>query len=289
MANQDEALLKEVDQDLADERQWAAFRKYGPALIGASAAIVVGVGGYQIWQGQKTGKAERLALEYRSAVELLAEDPAAGRAALEAVSTEGGGYGVLAQFYRAGSFASNGERLNAIAAYRDIYQNAGDKRLRELARLRAAYLSLEDGREAVLNDLGDLTTVTTINGVHAREVEAVAAMLEKDYETAHSLFRQLSIDLAAPESVQRRAEGFAAMASAGKAGVNIFGETRVDELIEAVGAATSPDGESLMPSEGAEAHSEDDGHNHGSAGEPDNTAVDAPGEGELSEPEQASE
>lgn len=238
MANQDEALLKEVDQDLADERQWAAFRKYGPALIGAAAAIVVGVGGYQIWNSQKDARAERLAMEFRNAVELLDEDAAAGRTALEAVAEAGGGYGMLAQFYRAGSFAGNGERLNAIEAYRALYNGGGDKRLRELARLRAAYLSLEDGRAAVLNDLGDLTAATTINGVYAREIEALAAMLEKDFEAAHSLFRQLSIDLVAPETVRQRAEGFAAMASAGKAGINVFGETRVQELIEAVGAQT---------------------------------------------------
>ena len=46
MANED-SVLKEVDQELAEDRQWAMFRKYGPAAIGAGLALILGVGAWQ--------------------------------------------------------------------------------------------------------------------------------------------------------------------------------------------------------------------------------------------------
>ena len=237
MANEDSA-LREVDQELAEERQWEMFRKYGPLVIAGALSIVLGVAGWGFWNAQKTSAAEKQALEFRDAVELLADDQDEGRAALGALAEESGGYGVLAQFHSAASFARGGERLKAIEIYRAIYNSGStSKRVRELARLRAAYLSLSDGREMVLDDLGDLPESTSAFGVYAREISALAALGANDYETALSMFRQLSIDIAAPEPVRTRAEDFAALAASGKAGVNITGEARVEDLIGAIGEA----------------------------------------------------
>ncbi len=242
MANEDSA-LREVDQELAEERQWEMFRQYGPLVIAGGLSIVLGVAGWGFWNAQKTAAAEKQALEFRGAVELLADEQDEGRTALAALAEENGGYGVLAQFHRAASFARGGERLKAIEIYRAIYNKGSTaKRVRELARLRAAYLSLSDGREMVLDDLGDLPEATSAFGVYAREISALAALGAKDYETALSMFRQLSIDTAAPEPVRTRAEDFAALAASGKAGINITGEARVEDLIGAIGAAVEAGG-----------------------------------------------
>ena len=248
MANEDSA-LREVDQELAEERQWEMFRKYGPMVIAGGLSIVLGVAGWGFWNAQKTSVAEKQALEFRDAVELLVDEQDEGRAALGALAEESGGYGVLAQFHRAASYARGGERLKAIETYRAVYNKGSiSKRVRELARLRAAYLSLSDGRENVLEDLGDLPDASNAFGVYAREISALAALGAKDYETALSMFRQLSIDTGAPEPVRTRAEDFAALAASGKAGVNITGQTQVEDLIGALGEAIeAPDVETATP------------------------------------------
>ncbi|WP_411820118.1 tetratricopeptide repeat protein [Hyphococcus formosus] len=240
MANEDETILREVDQELAEERQWAMFRKHGPAVIGAAIAIVVGVAGWQVWNHLETSKAEKLAIEFLDAVETLEEDPTLGRAELEKVAEAKGGYGALASLRRAGSYAANGERLKAIETYRELAASDAPRRVRELAQIRAGYLSLADGRDVVMSDLGNLPEATGPFGYHAREVMALAALFEEDYEVALSSFRALSIDLGAPEGVRGRAEELAALAEAAKSGVNITGETRVDDLLKAVGEATAP-------------------------------------------------
>ena len=245
MANEDTA-FREVDQELAEERQWEMFRKYGPMVVAGGLAIVIGVGAYVFMKAHRTSVSEAQALELRDAVELLADDQDEGRTALGAIAEEGGGYGVLAQFHRAASYARGGERLKAIETYREVYNSGSiSKRVRELARLRAAYLSLADGRDMVLNDLGNLAEADSAYGVYAREVSALAALGAKDYETALSMFRQLSIDITAPEPVRTRAEDYASLAASGKAGINIAGETRVEDLIDAVGEAIESSGENV--------------------------------------------
>ncbi len=265
MANEDSA-LKEVDQELAEERQWAMFRQYGPMFISGAIAIVVAVGGWQFWNARQDGIAQRQALEFKNAAELLAENASDGRDALKAIADESAsGYSTLAAIQRAASFARSGERLNAIQAYREVYNNnATPKHLRDLTRIRAGYLSLSDGREAVMEDIDDLAISGSAYGFHAQEISGLAALEAEDYETAISVFRQLSIDLGAPTSIRERAEDFAALAASGKAGVNIKGQTQLDDLLSVIGEGVE------NPLNIADDHA---GHDHGN--EVDSQAADS--------------
>lgn len=253
MAN-DESILREVNQELAEDDLNQKLRTYGPMIAGAGAALVVGVAAWQFWTAREEAAARAHALEFNAAVELLGEDRDAGRDALAALGEEGGGYGALARLQAAASYAGGGERLRAVETYRAVYTDGGvQRRVREFARLRAAYLSLADGRDAVLSDLGSLPEAEGPFGVYAREISALAALGAEDYETAQSMFRDLTIDLSAPAPVRERAEDFAALAASGKVGVNITGEARVEDLIRAVGEATEDGaaGEDASAIEGA--------------------------------------
>lgn len=239
MANED-SVLREVDQELAEDRQWSMFRNYGPAIIGGAAALILGVGAYQAYNAAQTNAANQQATAFNEAVELLAENPGQGREALGVIADEGGsGYAVLAGFRRAASLVADGEREAAIAAFKSIYDsNAAPKSMRDLARLRAAYLAIDDGREAALNHLGDLPQSDGPYRPYADEVVGVTALLAEDYETALGVFRQLAGNPETPESLSARAEEFAALAVSGKAGVNLTGEIRLDDIVGAIGATT---------------------------------------------------
>ncbi|MEM9494519.1 MAG: tetratricopeptide repeat protein [Pseudomonadota bacterium] len=240
MANED-SVLREVDQELAEDRQWEMFRRHGPSVIAAALAILVFVAVWQIWTGRKDAKAAQAALEYNNASTLLGEDAEAGRAALGAIAEDGGGYGVLAQLREAALLIGEGKRSEAIAVYASVGADGGaPKRVRELARLRAAYYSLSDGRDQVFQQLDGIQEETSINGYYGKEILALAAMQEKDYESAHAIFTELSISLDAPAPLRERAENFAALADAGRAGVNVSGEARVEDIIDALAPAADP-------------------------------------------------
>ena len=238
MANED-SVLREVDQELAEDRQWSMFRKYGPAVIGAASALVIGVGAWQFYNAAKDRAAAAQAASFSEAVDTLVENPAAGREALSAISEDGaGGYAVLAQFRRAASLASEGDNAAAVAAFKDLYSdNGAPKALRNLARLRAAYLSLDEGRDAALSHLGPLSESDGPYRLHADEIAAVAALRAEDYETALSLFNKIAASPNAPITLSTRAEEYAALAVAGKGGVNLTGEIRLDDIVGAVGEA----------------------------------------------------
>lgn len=264
MAN-DESVLREVDQELAEEQQWALFRKHGPMIVGSAVAVVIGVAAWQVWTHVKKAEAETNALEYSRALDALADDPVAGREALESLTAKSGGYGALAALQRAGSYAAGGERLKALEEYRQVANGSAPRRLRELAQIRAGYLALADGRDAVIDILGDLPESDSRFSYYAREVMALAALDAEDYETALSNFRELSIDLTAPEGVRTRAEEFAALAAAAKAGVNVTGEARVEDLLKVVGEETeladetdSGDSQASAPAEDVETAPVDD-------------------------------
>jgi len=280
VANEDSA-LKEVDQELAEERQWAMFHKYGPMALGGAAAIILAVGGWQFWNASQDTAAGQTALEFSNAVDLLAENADDGRAALLAIEEEGaGGYSVLAALHRAASFARGGERLAAVNAYREIYKNSGTpKNIKGLARLRAGYLSISDGRDEVMVDIGDLLDGNSAYAFQAREISGLAALQAGDYETALSLFQRLSADIGATSSLRDRAEDFAALAQSAKDGVNITGEARIEDLLSVVGesveeASASDDDEGGQNLDATGAEGEDAGEDSTSPDADTDTATD---------------
>ncbi len=237
MANEDSA-LREVDQELAEERQWAMFRRYGPAVIGAAAALVIGVGAWQAYDASRTGAANKEATQFADAAELLLENEIEGRSALETIADEGrSGYAVLAQFRRAASFAAADDRQAAIDVFAEIYDDGGAPQpMRDLARVRAAYLSLQDGRDIVLDHLGLLASSDGAFKPYADEVTGLAALKAEDYETALSLFGALATLPETPPALAQRAEEYRALAVAGKAGVNLSERIELDDIVGAVGA-----------------------------------------------------
>ncbi len=247
------------------------FRQYGPGLIGASAALVLGVGAWQAWDAARTNAANTEAVEFTEAAELLVENEADGRAALEAIAADGGsGYAALAQFRRAASFAAADDRAAAIETFAAIYNDGGAPQpMRDLARLRAGYLSLQDGRDVVLGHLGSLTESDGAYRPYADEVAGLAALKAEDYETALSLFGALASLPETPAPLAQRAEEYLALAVAGKAGVNLAGRFALDDVVGAVGA----DAPAQMDESGGE----------GATGETAET--DAGDESEAAEPE----
>jgi len=242
----DESILREVDQELTEERLWTRFREQGPRYIAAAVVLIAFVGGWQFWKANKERAAAKSAVEFRDAAAQLETSPVDGRAALSAFSEEASaGYSVLADLRLAASLAEGGERLSALDAYRKVYGNNGaSKRLAQIARIRAAMLSLDDGRDEVIRDLGDLESDATAIGFYARELAGVAALNAGDYETAKGIFERAVINLDAPSPVRRRAEEFAALASAGKAGVSLDRSLNVDDLTQSLNGVVDAEGES---------------------------------------------
>ena len=239
----EDSTLREVDQELAEERQMGLIRQFGPIVAGVAVAIVMGVAGWQIYTGQKEASAEKGAKAYHTALNALEDDRQTGLAALaQVIESEAPGYAALAAMQRAPLLAAEGDTAQAYRLYRSIADNGGvTDAIRDLARLRSAYLSLDlGGRRAVIDDLGTLPQQETPLGYYAREVVALAALGDKDYDAAIQEFQFLAETPGVPLILRSRAGEFAVVAKAGKAGANITGEARVEDLLETLGTVAGP-------------------------------------------------
>lgn len=235
-----EAVLREVDEALARENLEKRLYRYGPLLLAVAVMIVAGVGMYQFLKVRQESSAATQGLAYDAAVRLAGEDPPAGMTALEDVAAGGGGYAALAKLSLAAIYAEGGRRTDALRTLEDIYTDADvPGRLRDYVRLRAAYQSLPDGRAVVMDRLGGLDETDDAFGPYVREVTALAALHEEDYQTALTLFRELAADTGAVPSLRYRAEEFAALSGTGRSGVNITGRVRTDDLVRIFGSRES--------------------------------------------------
>ena len=201
MANE-EGLIREVDEELAGDKLWSTIRNRAPLVIAAALAVVVAVAVQQALEARRRAAADDASIRYSEILETAAPK----------------GYAVLARLQAAAARAQSGDREGALAHYRSIYEGPdAPERIRDLARVRAAYLALADGRDAVLSIAGPLEADESPLGAFAREAIGLAALRAGDYQTAEALFRALDAALTTPQGVRLRAAEFAALASAARA------------------------------------------------------------------------
>lgn len=225
MNTSDDVLLKEVDEDLRHEKQLNFLKQYGPWLAGAAGALVLGVAGQQIWTGHEDAKRATAGAAYFDAVFEAPDDVAAAADALEQIQPNlaGSGYATLAEMRLGASRALADEPEAALAAYQAVIDDgSAPQRLRDFARLRAAYSQVDSAPDIASRLAGAITTEAFLD--HAHEVEALAALALEDYETAFALLSELGASTKDPR-LASRARLLAPVADAGRNGVSLEPET----------------------------------------------------------------
>lgn len=240
---QDDSAIREVDEELAQERQRLWLRRNGPMLALVALAVIVGVGGRQVWEAHKASRAGEAATAYMTASKAGDIDAALSEVAKTAPS----GYAVLADLRRAGDLAAKGEREAALKAYVAVSGRSGaPKTIRDMARARAGYLALPDGLAAVDAALDGLDKDSSPFAPFAKEARALATFGAGDYAAAQTQFQALANDPSAPEGVSQRAGEFAALSAAARDGAKInpgtVGEKDLQGLLKPQdGAAQVPE------------------------------------------------
>ena len=214
MAETSDPILREIEEDLREERLASIWKRFGPLVIGGAAVLVVGVAVFQFWRGhvQDTNLAAGRAFD--TAQELaLNGDEAAARQAFDALASDGpDGYALLARFRTAQLSAAAGESDAARAAFRTIATDpAVDTAYRDLAVLRAAIIGLDAGVNAdtLIAELAPLATGTNPWRFLAREATALAELNAGDRTGAKSRLDALVADAETPPGIRSRASAMA--------------------------------------------------------------------------------
>ena len=232
MTSQEDVFIREVDEDVQQDKQLQFLRRYGPLLAAAAVLLLVVVGASEVLESRREAARAEAAEAYAATLE-ESTDP---DALLQFASAAEGGYQALARMRAAGLLARQGESRAAIDAYASVW---GDDDLsgplRDLARIRAGYLALEEGGSAADGVVTGVGTEALLP--FAREVSALSAMGRGDYRTAAATFRAIERTDAAPGELRRRAGALAALAEAGEAGVALEATRDPDDFLADFGRA----------------------------------------------------
>jgi len=204
-----EALFREVEEDLRSEQLLRLWKRFGGYVIAAAVTVVVvvaGVEGWTAWQSSvRTKEAERYFTA--SVATPQAESPAVAQALETLRDTGQTGYAALAGLRRADMLANQGDVSAAIQAYDALSADgSAPQAVRDLASMLAALraLDLEDV-DSVRGRLRPMTGADNPWRPLAQEMLALLASKDGQVAEARALYESLADDREAPQGVRRRA------------------------------------------------------------------------------------
>jgi hypothetical protein len=202
-------LIKEVDEDLRQEQLASLWRRHGPLLAGVAVAVILGVAawqGWRAWDGQQRRESSQRFHDIAAQLEQGKRDEA-----IEELTRLAGngthGYRLLANLRLADLRQQQGDSAAAAAIYLAVAADGSvDQPYRDMAAIRAAYLTLDSADPAQLDKSMVSLAVESSSWRHsAREIQALASLRRGDKARAAELFARLAEDGAAPEGMRARA------------------------------------------------------------------------------------
>jgi hypothetical protein len=208
MAEPNDMMAREIDEELRRERLLQLWDKYGTYVVAAAVAVVVGVILYQVYQGRRAAANEAASIQYIIALRDLAfnKNAEAQKALEEIAANAPAGYAALARLRLAAAEETTGNTEFAAAAYDEIAKDSSiDPILADYARLQVAMLKLETASFTdVKNRLTPLANDRSPWRYSARELLGIAAYKAGRGPEARNYFQRLVADRFAPPGIIER-------------------------------------------------------------------------------------
>ena len=210
MADSNDNLLREVEEELRRERLEKLWKQYGNYVIAAAALIVVVVLGYKYLEQVRQEAAEAAGAQYAAAMILKSDGKKEEAAkAFETLAKEGpSGYQALARLQLAGLLNEQGKPAEALAVYELLAKDgSADSLLRGFAALQAASLRVGEADWTEMeNRLNDLAADDSPWRYNARELLGLAAFKAGKHDEARKILEPLLADEKTPQGVVDRVQ-----------------------------------------------------------------------------------
>ncbi len=206
----EDALIREVNEDLREEQMHKLWKRYGGAAIAVAVAVVVIVAGYQGWKTYTVSVRMSEGEKFHSAG-IAAENgnTEAALAQLGSLAEDGkSGYGVLALFQQAAILSAKGDNKTAADIYKAIAADkSNDNDTKGLALVLGALQEIKIGgnHDELMQRLNGANTDDNPWRYSMRELLALVEIETGNKENAAKLFGELAVDSAAPEGIRDRA------------------------------------------------------------------------------------
>jgi hypothetical protein len=155
MVDNNDALFREVEEEMRREQLAKLWERYGIYVIGLAVAVIAVVGGTKLWESRRLAAAEAAGAEFETATKLLDEGKSEDAAkAFDALAANGPkGYAGLAQLSQAGAYLKLDKRAEALAIFDKLASDgSADPLLASYARLQAAALRVGEADYAEIEN-----------------------------------------------------------------------------------------------------------------------------------------
>lgn len=205
----DDSFIREVDEELRQDQLKTLWKRHGNALIGLAVLVVLATAGWNGYQYWTQSKANKSGDQFIEALDLAkaGNTQEARKKLTELEATGYGAYPALARLRQASLDAEAGKVDDAVAAF-DAASNdsALPQPLRDMARLRAAYLLVDKGTyDDVAKRVETLTSPDNPMRFSAEEALGLAEWKAGKAGNALKLFDKIAGDAQTPPNLRRRA------------------------------------------------------------------------------------
>lgn len=201
--------IREVDEEVRQERAQDLWHRYGRYVLGAAVAIVLATAAGVFWQNYQQQQRTVDSHAFIEAVTLAGQDePQSALDRLSALAAEGTpGYALLARLREAGVLAQTGDTEAAVIVYRAIADDGDASPLyRDYARLMAVLHEVDSIEpEEAETQLATLLAGDNAWRFSARELVALAALRAGSNDKARELLEANAQDADAPQGIRARA------------------------------------------------------------------------------------
>jgi hypothetical protein len=209
-SREQEQFFEEVSEELKADRYAQLWKKYGRYFVGLAVVVVLGVAGFQYWQGEQR-KAREAASDRFAAALALAREGKTKEAitAFAGVAQDGPkGYAQLARLQQAAQLLKSGDRPGAMLAFEQLANDtSSDPLFRDIAVVHWAYAGLDDADPAKMTErLKPLTAKENPWRHVALELSALYAERAGRRADAIQILTDLEKDKDAPQGVRSRAK-----------------------------------------------------------------------------------
>ncbi|KTT72916.1 tetratricopeptide repeat protein [Sphingomonas endophytica] len=204
-----EAFVREVDEELRRDQALHVWRSYGRAIIAAIVVALVAFGAYLFWQHRQEQAAGREGEQLQQAYDALAaDDIKAATAPLDQLAqSKRDGYRVAAIFTQADVLLKQNDLKGAAAKFAGVAQDASlAQPFRDLALIRQTSAEFDGLKpEVVVERMRSLAVVGNPWLGSAGELMAAAYLRQGRRDLAGQVFRRIAEDDQVPRSVRQRA------------------------------------------------------------------------------------
>ena len=191
--DEDKAIFEEVDEELRNEKFKQLINKYGGFIFSLLILALTVTIGYEKIAEWKIRKAEQSNVKYTQAINPNSNYENNIVELENIVHTETGLYKDMAQLQIANILIDNNQKEKGIEVLEKISKDATvTEKIREIATIKLATFKIESVSYSELNEM--LVNIANNGGAWssmAKELLAMSAVYNKDFETARNIYNDL--------------------------------------------------------------------------------------------------